>query len=58
MLFADIPMTSNPDIWRAASEVLQRFGTDAAHVVSRQAERLGAMGDLDGRTVADDPEGC
>ncbi len=45
-------MTSNPDIWRAASDVLSRFGTEAPHVLSRQAERLRLAGDLDGRAVA------
>jgi hypothetical protein len=51
-LRGQIAMTANPEIWRAASVVLSKYGERASAVLSRRADELLTKGDADGRALA------
>jgi len=44
-------MIDDPDLWRAASLLLDRYGHDAALIAARRADASRANGNIDGCMV-------
>jgi hypothetical protein len=44
-------MIDDPDVWRAASVLIHRYGDDASSCAAQRADELLARGDADGYSI-------
>jgi hypothetical protein len=44
-------MIDDPDVWRAASVLIHRYGDDASSCAAQRADELLAHGDADGHSI-------